>query len=170
MKLHQHALRAGLAMGTIALTLQTTAAGAAGATVAVMPVVATVVSTCVAVATPLVFGNYASTTADPTDADARVTVNCTPGAAYEVGLNAGQNSTDVNARMLKGAGPTDLLGYMIFSDAARSQVWGDTAGTNTVSGSGLGAEQVINVYGRLPAQQVAPLGAYNDVVTVTVSY
>jgi len=169
MKQHHTGLRACLAVAVVAFAAQSTTA-AADATNATMPVAATVVATCVAVATPLVFGNYASTGADPADADSRVTVTCTPGAAYEVALNAGQNSSDVAARKLKGASDEDFLDYSIYSDASRTQVWGDSTGVNTVSGTGLGAEQVLSVYGRMPAQQVAPLGAYTDVVTVTVSY
>ncbi|HSW13518.1 MAG TPA: spore coat U domain-containing protein [Solimonas sp.] len=169
MKLHHTGLRASLAMTAIALAAQSTTA-AADSTTATMPVAATVIATCVTVATPLVFGNYSAAGADPTDADARVTVTCTPGAAYEVALNAGQNSADASARKLKGAGDSDFLDYSIYSDASRTQVWGDTSGVNTVSGSGLGAEQVLSVYGRMPAQQASPLGAYVDVVTVTVSY
>lgn len=169
MKQHHTGLRASLALAAIAFAAQTTTASA-DATNATMPVTATVVATCVAVATPLVFGNYASTGADPADADARVTVTCTPGAAYEVALNAGQNSTDVAARKLKGANEEDFLDYAIYSDAGRTQVWGETAGVDTVSGTGAGDEQALSVYGRMPPQQVAPLGAYTDVVTVTVSY
>lgn len=169
MRFHLNALRVSLTVA--AASLVGPIGAQAASTTTTLPVAATVVSTCVVAATPLVFGNYSSTTATATEADSRIVVLCTPGAVYDVALDAGQNSNDVTARKLAGAGPgSDTLDYAIFRDAGRAQNWGTTPGSDTVTGTGTGADQVHTVYGSIPAQQAAAIGAYSDVVTVTVSY
>lgn len=61
-------------------------------------------------------------------------VQCTNTTPYNVGLNAGSGTAaTVTARkMTAGAGAT--VTYSLYRDTARTQVWGDTVGTNTVSG------------------------------------
>ncbi len=65
----------------------------------------------------------------------------------------------------------------LFTDAARTTNWGQTIGTDTVTGTGAGfavANAVaLNVYGRVPdtvANQSVPAGNYTDTVTVTVTW
>ena len=144
----------------------------ASTTTATMPVAATVIATCVVAATPLVFGNYTSSTATATETTATITVNCTPGAAYEVGLDGGQNG-NTTTRKMKGSAGTDMLNYGIFSNSGHTQNWGALGSADTVKGTGLGGtsqDQLLTVYGRIPAGAVTPVGVYTDVVTVTVSY
>lgn len=97
-------------------------------------------------------------------------VQCTNTTPYNIGLNAGSGSgATVSARrMTSGAGAYII--YEIYRDAARTQIWGDTVGTNTVSGTGNGAVQTTTVYGRVPAQTTPAAGSYTDTVTVTVTY
>lgn len=168
MRFQLNALRVSLTVAAAGFIVPFTAQ--ATDTTTSLPVAATVVSTCVVAATPLVFGNYTSTAATDTQAESKLVVVCTPGAAYDVALNAGQNSNDVTTRQLAGATPGAVLNYGIYRDATRSQNWGDTAGSDTVTSTGTGTDQVLSVYGSIPAQQAAAIGAYTDVVTVTVSY
>jgi spore coat protein U-like protein len=76
--------------------------------------------------------------------------------------------------MKSGANP---LGYNLYTSAALTSVWGDgTGSTVTVSGSlplttGSRVQTVtVNVYGNVPALQDAKVGAYNDNVTMTLTY
>jgi spore coat protein U-like protein len=70
--------------------------------------------------------------------------------------------------MRLGAGPS-TVGYQLYRDSGRTQVWGDTAGL-TYGGTGDGATQSIPVYGRVPAQAPQPSGTYVDTVTATVTF
>lgn len=102
------------------------------------------------------------------DATGQVSVSCTPGTAYTVGLSNGQTGTSPTARrMTLGA---QGVTYGLFRDATRSQPWGNIIGTNTVAGSGAGAAQNITVYGRVPPQMTPSAGVYTDTVVVTVTY
>lgn len=97
-------------------------------------------------------------------------VQCTNTTPYNIGLNAGAGSgATVSARKLSsGAGAT--ITYEIYRDSARTQIWGDTVGSNTAAGTGNGAVQTITVYGRVPVQNTPAAGSYTDTVTVTVTY
>ena len=101
------------------------------------------------------------------DQTATITVTCTTAAPYNVGLDAG-GGTGINARrMING---TNTVGYQLYRDTGRTQVWGTTIGTDTVTGAGNGTAQAITVYGRVPPQTTPPAATYNDTVNVTVTY
>jgi spore coat protein U-like protein len=101
------------------------------------------------------------------DQTSTITVTCTTGAAYNVGLDGG-GSGNINARrMING---TNNVGYQLYSNSARTNVWGNTVGTDTVAGSGNGTSQTLTVYGRVPPQTTPVAAVYNDTVNVTVTY
>jgi spore coat protein U-like protein len=120
-------------------------------------------------ATDVDFGTVAST-ATNTDAAGQLNVTCTPLAAYTIALGNGQNGASVSARKMKDGG-ANLIPYQLYKAAARAagDVWGSTVGTDVYSGTGTGAAQAIPVYGRVPTVNV-PAGAYNDVITATITY
>ncbi len=71
------------------------------------------------------------------------------------------------------------LNYNLFTDTARSVIWGDgLGGTGLASGSftvgpgvGNGSRQVVHpVYGRIPALQDVLDGAYTDTIIVTLQF
>ena len=71
----------------------------------------------------------------------------------------------------KMTGPASaLLSYALFSDSARTVNWGQTIGTDTVTGTGNGSIQAITVYGQAAAAQYVAPGAYADTITATVTY
>lgn len=95
------------------------------------------------------------------DTSTDITVKCTTGASYDVGLSGTGNMTD---------GTSDVA-YAMYSDAGRTSVWGDTVGTDTVAATGSGANQTHTVYGRVASiPSTAEAGSYSDTVTVTVTY
>ena len=133
----------------------------------------TITSTCdihTVAATDVNFGTVAST-ATNVDQQGRLTVNCTPGTAYTIGLDNGQNGTDVNSRTM--ASGDNRVPYQLYRAAARgaADVWGSTTGAtgNVLAGTGTGAAVNVPVYGRTPSANF-PAGTYNDVVTATVTY
>lgn len=151
---------AGFASAAIAAVATTT-----------IPVTATVIDSCTVDAAPLAFGNYNGISGGMLDAVATITPTCTSGTAYTVALDAGQGSAATQiARKLTGPDGA-ALNYGIFTDAARSTVWGDgTAGTGWKVGAGAGVAQPVMMYGRVPAAQAAMVGAYADTITVTLTY
>jgi spore coat protein U-like protein len=139
-------------------------------------VTATVVSTCTIAAAAVAFGNYNVATVADTVANGSVTINCSQLAPVVVTLgqgipaNVGPGSSDAApVRQMAGLGPTDRLGYNLYQDAGFSTVWGNTAGTG-VTTVGTGVADVHTVFGRIPAGQAVPAGAYSDSVLATVTY
>lgn len=155
--------RALLAASALSLPL---AAGAVDATTS-FGVSATVVATCAVSATSLAFGNYSTTQLDGTST---VTVTCTNGTTYTVALGAGTGSgaTVATRRMTGPASQT--LNYTLYRDSGRTELWGETVGTDRVAGTGNGAAQPLTVYGRIFTGQYPGPGAYADTIAVAVTY
>ena len=147
--------------------------GAFGAAIAAtdtanMTVKITVTATCdihTVAPTDVDFGSVASTAANVASTGGVLTVKCTSGTPYTIGLDNGANFS--TTRRMKN-GTTNFVPYGLFRDAAFANAWGTTAGT-TQAGTGNGANQTLTVYGRVPtAAGVA--GAYTDTVIATVTY
>ena len=109
------------------------------------------------------FGTVLSS-ATNVDTAGSLSVNCTQGTGYSIGLDNGQNYSG-SRRMIKG---TDFVAYELYRDNARTLPWGNIAGSS-LAGTGSGAVQVIPVYGRIPSAN-SPAGNYADVVVATVTY
>ena len=147
--------------GFVALGLTPTSAFASTATVNVA-VTATVQTNCTITTSPMAFGTYTGAAASTT---ATLTVTCTNTTPYTVALNAGTaTGATVTNRSMTGTGSA-LLGYALYSDAARSVNF-----VTTASITGNGAAQPITVYGQIPAAEYVAPGAYADTITATVSY
>lgn len=144
-------------------------------------VAAQVAVSCNASSSALAFGSYDPSRPTASDAQASISVTCTyllslgtATVAYQITLSPGGGSY-AQRRMSAGG---DNLRYNLYADAAATQIWGDgSAGTVTVSdsyqlGFGLLGSKTVSypVYGRVPAGQTVPAGAYADSVTVTVTY
>ena len=134
---------------------------------ATFQVSATVQATCLISANALGFGTYTGT---QTDASTTISVTCSNGTSYSVGLDAGTASgASVTTRQMGGpSGAT--LNYALYRDSGRSQNWGTTIGTDTTSGTGNGSAQTLTVYGRVPASQYVTAGSYSDTITATITY
>jgi spore coat protein U-like protein len=128
---------------------------------------ATVLSNCLVTAANINFGSQGLLTSN-IDQGGNVSVTCTAGTTYNVGLDGGnQNAGPTGRAMAFGA---NKVAYGLYRDGARSQVWGTTIGTNTVGGTGTGSAQNLPVYARVPPQVTPPAGTYNDTIVVTVTY
>ncbi|MDE2384021.1 MAG: spore coat U domain-containing protein [Alphaproteobacteria bacterium] len=138
------------------------------ATQAPFAVQAANVATCNLSTTAMDFGTLSGLTTAQA-ATSQIGITCTKGAAYVVSLSNGSNGgTGPTARKMAGAGGS--ISYGIYRDAAHAQPWGQTTGTDTVSGIGTGLAQTVTAYGFLPAQGNPNPATYSDVVVVTVSY
>jgi spore coat protein U-like protein len=129
----------------------------------------TISATCSVVsASAINFGTMGAIAAN-VDQTSTLTVNCSSTTPYTIGLSAGGGSgaTVATRKMTSGA---NAVNYTLYRDAGRTLVWGTTIGTDTLAGTGSGANQALTIYGRVPAQTVPPPGTYNDTVTVTITY
>lgn len=130
-------------------------------------VTSTVAASCQISATTLAFGNYSGLLINATST---LSVTCTSGTAYNIGLNAG-TSTGATVTTRKMTGPSSAtLQYAMFRNSGHTLNWGVTVGTDTVSGSGNGAAQPVTVFGQLAAGQSVNPGSYSDTITATVTF
>jgi len=122
--------------------------------------------------TSVAFGAYDERSASPVNATGQVRVTCDTGVLYHVSLDPGTHSGgSFSPRAMGEAGGLYQLEYNLYTDALRSVIWGDgTGGTVIVTDTALGAEQVIQVFGRVFALQKVGVGLYTDTVSVTVEY
>jgi spore coat protein U-like protein len=141
-------------------------------------------ASCTVTATSVAFGVYASPGGVQTDSSGTVTVTCTPDfillackTPYTVSLSQGGAASYAPRKLASGA---NTLNYNLYTNAARSTVWGDgSGGSSTVVGTVstsilsllcLSGSNNHTVYSRIPAAQSVAAGAYADTITVTVTY
>ncbi|AMO95742.1 spore Coat Protein U domain protein [Collimonas fungivorans] len=148
---------------------------AAAAILALPPSAHALLATCTVATTGIVFPAYASPGSTNSDSTGDIAVTCSALVlglgSYTISVSTGAG-TYANRKLTSGA---NFLNYNMFTDTARSIVWGDgTAGTQTVSDSYVilvaPTTRHYTSYGRVPGSQNKPAGTYTDTVTVTVTY
>jgi spore coat protein U-like protein len=168
-------LVAGLFMG--ALSLSPGHQAVAATATSNFTVTTTVVASCTISTGGITFGNYDPVVANattPADSNGTVTVSCTNGAAAAIGLNQGSfptmASTAVAPQRQMGAG-SNRVAYGLYTDAARTTVWGDVGTLSAVTYNSTGlAPTTLSIYGRIAAGLDVAVGAYTDTVTATVQF
>jgi spore coat protein U-like protein len=104
-----------------------------------------------------------------TDGSTTVTVNCTKNTTYTVGLTSGTTTGATIAQRLMASG-TDLMNYNLYTDAARSSVWGNSAGSwVSGTGAGMGTPQALTVYGQVAGGQTNLAAATYTEAAITVN-
>lgn len=144
-----------------------------------MPTVAAAQTVCAFSSTPgMAFGVYDDSSAVATNSATDIVVRCARSggpanvnATLLLGPSASSGSIAVR-QMRSGA---NAMNYNLYRDAARTQVWGQTAGVDTVTLTVSGIPNngsrnaTFTIYGRIPALQSVPAGGYADSVQITVS-
>jgi spore coat protein U-like protein len=127
-------------------------------------------NSCTIVADDLDFGSQTGLTAD-IDVDTAVHVTCTGANPVSVSFNAGTGTGSTIAARAMNSG-ANVVGYNIYTTAARATPLGQTAGTDTIdfTSTGGGTADDKTVYGRVPAQAAKPNGTYLSTVRATVTY
>jgi spore coat protein U-like protein len=135
-----------------------------------MLVTATVLTSCLVSALPLVFGNYDPSNVTATTATTTASVTCTGASSYTLAMNAGTGSgATIATRKMTFGGST--LNYSIYTTGAHTTTWGDgTAGSATVPGTGLLGVTTHTIYGSIPPGQSPNAGAYTDTISITLTY
>jgi len=135
-----------------------------------MTVGATVARSCQIDGGSLAFGNYDPVVGHanaPLDAESLMVITCTKGTPAVIALNSGGHAS--GGRRFMGSG-ADLLSYDLYRDPGRNLRWGDSPGDALTLSPSVGSPQSIYVYGRVPATQDVPIGAYTDSVVATVYF
>lgn len=127
-----------------------------------MTISATVQSSCNLQAGAMAFGvlEPEPARAQP-GAEAALALDCTPGTAFTVRMDQGQNGS----RRMAALGTPGFIDYEIYRDAAGTQPWGD--GVSGVAPTG--GKESLAAYGRVTSHAAQP-GSYRDIVTVTVEF
>lgn len=161
------ARRSGRALLAAMLGLGLAAPLHAATTSTTFNVTATVLNSCAVSATDLAFGTYDPASVTDKSGASTITVTCTLGTAYDLGLNNGANASGSTRRMASGA---SRLSYQIYKDVGATQVLGTVAAALGVTGIGTGVGVPTLIYGVIPKAQNVGSGAYSDVITVTIDY
>lgn len=163
--------RTGLAVAlTLAFGCNSASAGTATGT---LSVTANVLAVCIIGNATLAFGTYNPTSAIAATATTTVTLTCSLGTAYNIGMSAGAGTNATTTlRVMNATAGGGTLPYKIFQNAALTTNWGNTVGTDTVSGtsSTTALANTINIYGQIPINEAAAIANYTDTVTMTVTY
>jgi spore coat protein U-like protein len=132
-------------------------------------------SQCTMNSTPIHFGNYDTFSSAPLDAIGTITVDCSGNVRRaNVTLSVSSTSGTFKPRRMKRSLRNDLLDYNVYTDAARTAIFGDgTGGTSRVRPSRPPGPRVrwnasITMYGRIPPGQDVSAGTYADTLTATV--
>jgi spore coat protein U-like protein len=136
-----------------------------------------ILESCDVSATALPFGVYNPASSSPRDASGTITVTCEVTlfgllASWSISLSPGSSASYAPRRLASGPA---TLNYNIYTNAARTTVWGNGSGTTvTVSDSvalSIGTTtRHYTMYGRIPSFQDSKAGSYSDSIVVTLMY
>lgn len=133
-------------------------------------VTATVAASCKVTASDLDFGAY-DPLAVALDGTSTITATCTAETPYEIGLSAGNGTPTVTTRAMTGNDTSSTqLDYELYTDLARSTIWGAPGGITVAQSALTGGALNYTVYGQIPASQYVPAASYVDTINVTVTY
>jgi spore coat protein U-like protein len=125
---------------------------------------------CIISTTAVSFGVYDVFSGTATDSTGTITFRCTGNASVTINLNKG-TSTTFTPRVLTSGSST--LNYNLYTDAARSTIWGDTTGGTSRYSNANPANNtniVVTVYGRITSGQDVSAGSYSDTITATINF
>lgn len=129
---------------------------------------------CLVTAQDLDFGVHNNFSTAPTEAVARISVRCDGTAPVPVTLTIGngQHSSGLTPRQMRHTHLADHVGYLLFTDASMSMIWGDgTRGSvPIVKSMAPGALVEIPIYGRIPPGQDMSVGRYTDRLTIHLDW
>jgi spore coat protein U-like protein len=131
-----------------------------------------IVADCTISAAALDFGQNRGLLTSTVSANSNLTVTCTNTTPYTVGLDAGTGTgSSGTSRYMNGTnGNTATVPFNLYRTQGAG-LWGNTQGTDTMSGTGTGAAQTLTVYGEVPAQAQTPApDTYKSTVTATIYF
>ncbi|TFW29371.1 Csu type fimbrial protein [Duganella callida] len=163
------------AVATILALLAPMIGGAAvysnGSKTATFDVTMRIVADCTIAANPLDFGQSQGVLANAVNTNTTLAVTCTNTTPYNVGLSAGTGTgSSIASRVMSGTGANTSTVAFNLSLTAGGGNWGNTQGTDTLSGTGTGQQQNLTVYGSVPAQATPQPDTYKSTITATIYF
>ncbi|HZG19215.1 MAG TPA: spore coat U domain-containing protein [Herbaspirillum sp.] len=132
---------------------------------------------CSSASNPVAFGLYDPQSSAHLDNTGSITVTCQATVSlligYSVKLSAGSSGAYSQRKMLSG---TNSLNYQVYTDAARTSIWGDGSSSTGFIADGYLLQvltpvvRTYTVYGRVPGSQNVKAGSYLDTLTVLITY
>jgi len=132
---------------------------------------------CSSATNPVAFGLYDPQSSAHVDNTGSITVTCQATVSlligYSVKLSAGSSGAYSQRKMLSG---TNSLNYQVYTDAARTSIWGDGSSSTGFIADGYLLQvltpvvRTYTVYGRVPGSQNVKAGSYLDTLTVLITY
>ena len=117
------------------------------------------------------FGTYNVFAPAPLDTTGRISYQCDRSDhGIRITLDRGGSATFLPRRLANGV---QQLEYNLFTDAARTEIWGDqTEGTGVYYRKNPPNNNWVNVtiYGRIPAGQDVAAGSYGDTIRVDINF
>jgi spore coat protein U-like protein len=126
---------------------------------------------CTISVTSVAFGSYDVFNVSATDSTGTISYRCNSKATnISITLSRGSSSTFAPRTLTRGS---ETLTYNLFTNAARTTIWGDgTGGTSVYTNTNPPNNRAVNltIYGRIPASQDVSSGNYTDTVAVTINF
>jgi len=151
----------------------TARAGAAGCdeltATSEITVKASVTASCTIDVSDMNFGTIAPVRDVAVDQTALISLICTSGTQYAIGLGAGDNYEGaIGRRMQNDRIGGQFLPYTLYRNSERSVLWNPDTLSPTEEGKG--SWETIEVFGAIPPYATALAGRYLDFVVVTITY
>ena len=141
-----------------------------------MKVTTSVAMACTVSAPELAFTAYDPTYGQDKEGSTEITSNCTYGGSAKITINEGGAKADASTdaapqrRMANlAAGDDSKLPYFLYQDEARSLVLGNTEDTGMGFTANSG-DTITKIFGKIPKEQPATYGNYQDTVLITLTY
>ncbi|HBQ2879691.1 spore coat U domain-containing protein [Klebsiella quasipneumoniae] len=117
---------------------------------------------------PLDFGSKSPATSSQLrgDATAKIAIRCPVNTNFTVALGEGMHNNGTSRQVCQGS---SCVSYNLYQDAGHTTPWNDSDRVQNQT-STTGNDQLLTVYGNIPAQNWPAAGTYTDTVVVTLSY
>ena len=137
-----------------------------------MQVKAVVVPGCTELSTSSMnFDNYPQGSLSSIEGTATIRVKCSDGVSLSLDADPGTAFDGATRQMLRSSRSRgSLLRYELYTSGAFSEVWGTGAGGVEITDTGTGLPQEFTIFGRIPPGQNPSLGAYFDIISVTLVF
>jgi len=132
-----------------------------------------IVPACALISVPAImdFGT-SSTPGAVVDIAAGLSMRCSQGVGYTIGLDQGNTFLGGQRNMrLIGGSIMHTVPYNLYRNAARTQLWRDNPTADVVQGTGSGQNQTYTIYGRATVPDPIPtVGQFQDTVVIKLYY
>lgn len=95
-----------------------------------------------------------------------IDIKCNKGVTYQILLDGGR-SGNPQARTLYNPTTQQTITYNLYTDANYQTLWDNQQGVSQIAN---GEENIIAIYGKIPAQTTPFAGIYSDTVIATVNW